>query len=268
MAIPGVVGIQPRLTMQLRNQWLMRLSDSLLFPQWRKPARKYHTVRLGSLRYQIRSNSPDLLTLREVVESHVYENAQFRIHSGDTVVDIGAHIGSFAIPAARKCSPGKLYAFEPARENFMLLKKNISLNRLTNIRAFRQAVSANNSLRSFYPIPGNATLGSLYQATNSTREKIRSISLRNIIDHFRLARIDFLKIDAEGSEYEILFNTPSAMFKKIGCISLEWHDLPGSPHNHHRLRKFLIGKEFQVKQTAHPLKIILFGKGYFKAWKK
>jgi tRNA G37 N-methylase Trm5 len=54
------------------------------------------------------------------------------VRAGDIIIDIGAHIGTFAIPLARRVGDeGKVYAFEADSGNFTLLEKNVELNNLT-----------------------------------------------------------------------------------------------------------------------------------------
>jgi FkbM family methyltransferase len=64
------------------------------------------------------------------------------VQPGDVVVDVGAHWGYFTILAATLCGPaGKVFAFEPHPKNFVLLRKSIVANKLTNVVAIPKAVS-------------------------------------------------------------------------------------------------------------------------------
>jgi FkbM family methyltransferase len=64
------------------------------------------------------------------------------IRAGDTVVDIGAHIGLYTLAAARAVGPtGRVVAYEPSSGNFSLLEKNIEANGYTNVTTSRSAVS-------------------------------------------------------------------------------------------------------------------------------
>ena len=56
------------------------------------------------------------------------------IKSGDIIFDIGAHIGTFSVPFAKKIGErGHVYAFEALKDNYRVLKKNIKLNRLESL---------------------------------------------------------------------------------------------------------------------------------------
>src|SRR5919108_6579842 len=77
----------------------------------------------------------------------------FSPNEGDTVVDIGAHIGLYSLIAAKRVGPsGKVIAIEPDPENFKILKKNLLLNQLSNVEPLECAVySAREKLKLFLP---------------------------------------------------------------------------------------------------------------------
>jgi FkbM family methyltransferase len=155
----------------------------------------------------------------------------FAINDGDTVFDIGANVGIFSIFAATQAKNVKVYSFEPLPDNFKLLKENISTNHIGNIVAINKAVSGKSGLRELSISPagkGGNTL-QFNKDTNGDWEKVQvhTIAMAEFIAQNSIAGIDFLKMDCEGSEYEILLNLPPQIFKKIRKISMEWHDLDG-----------------------------------------
>jgi FkbM family methyltransferase len=65
------------------------------------------------------------------------------LRPGMTFVDVGANDGLYALFAAQRVGPqGKVLAIEPSQREFMRLDRNLRLNRLTNVRAFRLAASS------------------------------------------------------------------------------------------------------------------------------
>ena len=65
-----------------------------------------------------------------------------------TIIDIGANMGSFAVYAALTCPNAIIYCFEPEKQNFEILKKNIAINSLEpRVRAFQCAVASSNENR-------------------------------------------------------------------------------------------------------------------------
>ena len=82
---------------------------------------------------KIRVNSTDLMALINVWAVEEYSNEEFKIKNNDTVIDIGGHIGLFSLYASEKCKSGKIFTFEPVKENFDLLKENIKINNAIKI---------------------------------------------------------------------------------------------------------------------------------------
>ena len=68
------------------------------------------------LKIKIRVNSTDLMALTHVWMIQEYSNNDFDIHDNDVVIDVGAHIGLFALFASQFCKQGKIFCFEPIKE--------------------------------------------------------------------------------------------------------------------------------------------------------
>lgn len=93
---------------------------------------KYHIYKLrNNLKFVIRLFTWDSWVIDEIIFNK----------EGDTIIDIGAHIGIPSIYAASIIRNGKIYCFEPVGDNFSLLKKNIILNKLNNIFPHKMALT-------------------------------------------------------------------------------------------------------------------------------
>jgi FkbM family methyltransferase len=144
-----------------------------------------------------------------VFESRDYER-YFRPQRGQTVLDVGAHIGCFTIRAAKMVGQeGKVLSFEPSSENYSLLRKNISINGLHNIEVFNCALS--NAARDDAELYISESSGSnsLFKregkGIESTKpERVVLKTLDTVMHDAKLSRVDILKVDAEGSELAIL----------------------------------------------------------------
>src|SRR5258705_2483940 len=75
---------------------------------------------------------------------------EYRLKAGDTILDIGAHIGCFTLLAASKVTEGRVFSFEPSAGTFEFLAQNVRSNNLTNVKIFRVVVSANNGTAALY----------------------------------------------------------------------------------------------------------------------
>lgn len=152
-----------------------------------------------------------------------YHPIGFELHPGDTVLDIGGHIGSFTVQAAKAAS--KVFVFEPTRESFNILNENILANNLSNVSAERVCIAGENGTRLLYRDIMNNAMNGLYKKTRYS-EPVLALSLSSLFSQRSIDRCDFLKIDCEGAEYEILFSTPKEVLDRVSRIVLEYHRPP------------------------------------------
>jgi FkbM family methyltransferase len=137
-----------------------------------------------------------------------YETAQFKknIKAGDTVVDLGAHIGYYTLLAA-KCvgKQGKVYAFEPDPHNFSLLKKNITVNGFQNVILVNKAVSDANRKTKLYLSERNKGDHRLYNSNDKRKSiTVDTITLDSYFKQLDNPSIDLIKIDIQGSEMKAI----------------------------------------------------------------
>jgi FkbM family methyltransferase len=123
------------------------------------------------------------------------------VKKGDRVLDIGANVGKVSLLLARQVGEtGKVFSFEPEENNFNLLKKNMEINNFKNIIPLRYAVT-DKTEKTLLKISGTCTTHQVCTDTDVPTQEIESIS---IDDYFKDQKIDFMKIDAEGSEPKII----------------------------------------------------------------
>jgi FkbM family methyltransferase len=147
------------------------------------------------------------------------------IPGNTTVLDIGANIGVFSIYAA-KLGASKIYAFEPNKEAFKVLCKNIKANNFEGkIIPFNLAVTKHGNPVKI-PIKSSTT-NKIASLTDHTREDlyemVDSITLEEIIKTNRIEHVDLLKMDCEGAEYEIVSSLTNDICMKIDEIRMECH---------------------------------------------
>ncbi len=144
-----------------------------------------------------------------------YEQSSFAFFKkhckqGDTFIDIGAHIGLYAVFFA-KIAKGKVYSFEPTPGTANVLRKTIQINNCEKyVTVLQAAVSEKPGLATFYADVADVHTGNslveLHLDKNSTRSGAYQVQLISV-DQLRTEnnlKIDFLKIDAEGVELEVL----------------------------------------------------------------
>ena len=179
-------------------------------------------------------------------------NEKFKIKKDDTVIDIGAHIGYFTIFAAKNSYQGTIYSIEPYRESFETLKKNLELNDLTNVKPFHAAISKATEQVTLYINKNNQIGNSIFKTDETTEsEKVDSFSLGDFVKNNKIEKIDFLKIDCEGAEFEILLNLDHQILQKIDKIVSEMHPKIEN-FKIEDVKEFLTSHGFDVK-TNYPL---------------
>ena len=199
-------------------------------------------------KFKFRVRKGDRAAINEVFLLHSYgmRTRKFAIGEEDIVLDIGAHIGSFTIYAARKCKNGRIYAVEPVKDNFDLLCENIRLNNLSNVIPINAALGASETQKQIF-LNDLITASLVWQSTGKT-EWVKVITLDTLFNDHHLDRIDFLKMDCEGSEFDILMNANKETIGKIFRIALEFHNI-GPSKNAVALSNFLRELGFQVQTT-------------------
>lgn len=121
---------------------------------------------------------------------------QQNIKKGGLVLDIGANIGYYTLLMSKMVGEsGKVYAFEPESKNFEILQKNIKLNNINNVVIEKLALSDKVG-RSFIALSEDS---GQHRLSDSGLE----IQTTTIDTYFGNKKIDFIKMDAEGSEYKI-----------------------------------------------------------------
>lgn len=138
------------------------------------------------------------------------------IHEGDIVIDVGANIGYYTLIFAQLVgSSGKVFAFEPESKNFEILKKNIKINNYQNIVAEQKIVSDKSGIVKLF-IAEHGIVGHRINQQKSSQKfiEVESIILDNYIKKLNLDnKINFIKIDVEGSEPKVLEGTKEIIQK-------------------------------------------------------
>lgn len=205
-------------------------------------------------KFKVRSPM-DVWIVKEICLDRDYESNSVQIKDGWTVIDIGAGIGEFAVLVAKEHPNSQVYAYEPFPESFVLLQENLKLNVTRNVRAFQMAIGSKSGQMLL------ATTGEAVQHTithnssvssSATSIKVQGLSLDDLFQANDLAHCDFLKIDCEGCEFQVLFNASPVTLKNIDHICLEYHD-GFTEFSHVDLVSYLQQNEFQVKVIPNPV---------------
>lgn len=153
------------------------------------------------------------------------------LQPGMVIVDAGANEGLYTLFAASRVgSEGKVLAFEPSAREISRLKSNIERNSLDNVHIFPVALgSAEGSATLSVAAEahsGQSTLGEFIypDVTLSTETPTSVRSLDALMAENNIARLDFLKLDVEGSETRLLYGAANTLRKFRPVLLLEVSD--------------------------------------------
>ena len=158
-----------------------------------------------------------------------------------TVIDVGANIGLFSVFCGLLNPECTIFCFEIDKENFEKLKQNIKNCKVKNVFPFNLAVAGKSQLINYYPgrdcsefsitkISFNDEDLKRSNGKPTVEEelnpvgKVKSLTLNEIIEENNIKSVDFLKLDCEGAEFEILYATTEKNLKKIKMIGGEYHE--------------------------------------------
>ena len=162
------------------------------------------------------SNLMDIWTLKEVIIDRQYEKGKI-VNNGDFIIDVGAAIGDFSISIAKKVK--KVIAYEYDDERVCLMKKNLQINGVTNV----------------------------------VLKHVKAKSLKQLLKG--VDKIQFLKIDCEGGEYDIFRNADKADLAKIQYIAMEAHKFNKKMKNEYLdLLNMLKRNNFDVKMIPNSVR--------------
>ncbi|OAN48256.1 FkbM family methyltransferase [Chloroflexus islandicus] len=196
----------------------------------------------------------DVWIVKETVLDRDYETYGRPIQDGWTVIDIGAGIGEFSIVTAKEHPNCHVYAIEPFPESFALLQENLRLNAIGNVTALQTAIGVQSGQMLLATIGEAVQHSATKQATviGSNTLAVPALSLEDIFQRYGIERCNFLKMDCEGCEFEVLLNANPVTLAQIDHLCLEYHN-GCTAYAHTGLVQHLQRHGFAVKLAANPV---------------
>lgn len=179
---------------------IWRVPGASGFYQWLMPRLTPNQVEVDGHALELDRMDSLLLAVNGNYEADEQRLFSSCVQPGDTVVDIGAHIGLYAVQAARATGPsGRVVAFEPADANFALLERNLVRNGYDWVELEQAAVTdvdGTVSLQLSAVNSGDHSLSATVEPGRETRE-VRSVRLDSWEPELRPAVV---KMDIQGAE--------------------------------------------------------------------
>ena len=177
-----------------------------------------------------------------------------KIKPGDIMLDVGASVGSWAIPAA--LLGARVHAFEIGKPQIYALALNMQLNKLTADQIRLHCVALHSNDDTDLVFDGAMKLRKKEFKVKGLRAiPVESVSLDTWInqhrDELQLSHIDYVKIDVEGMEYEVLRGAYHTLLEFKPKLIIEIHEAEGV---HMRSNVESLLKELKYKhEHVHPL---------------
>jgi len=191
------------------------------------------TVRVGKNFVTLRRCTADAAFVENVLVNQEYFREGYRPSSHDTIIDIGAQIGTFVLSAASHATDGRIIAIEPFPENLSLLKRNVKQNRLKNVEVVSAAIGPSHGHGKLYIGKGTGFHSMKFDRGLGFLD-VAMLTLEEIFDRYVVDTCDFLKIDCEGAEFDFLPKVGPSVWGRIRRLAmefsapvLEWR--PGNP---------------------------------------
>jgi len=188
------------------------------------------------------------------------------IRNGDTVLDIGANVGSHTLPLAELVGgTGKVISFEPTAHAFAKQKKNISLNptlaqRIDAHQMMLMASAAETmpeAVYSSWPLEVAEDLHSEHHGRLMSTQGARLDTLDEALRNLRVDKIDFIKLDVDGNELEVLLGATALLENTRPLIMLELapYVYAENPDNFDRMLTLLWGRGYEITDVASGRKL-------------
>jgi FkbM family methyltransferase len=182
----------------------------------------------NGIRVAVRPGTSDMYITSEALAYGGYDALVPLLRAGSgprAVIDLGAHIGVFSLLAARTAHQVHVTAYEPGPDNVALLRRNLQLNPTLAPRIeVQEAAAGARAGTAVWQLDARDPSASRLVEEGAGHE-VRLVGLRDVLDACRLP-VAALKIDVEGSEYELLDGSDEADWRDVPAVLAELHPDP------------------------------------------
>jgi FkbM family methyltransferase len=170
-----------------------------------------------------------LLTVKELFIDEIYKFET--LNKNPYIIDCGAYIGTSVLYFKTNYPSSKILAFEPDKNNFKILNQNAISWNFDNVEIINKAIWINNNSINFDSKGEMSGSINLIESQNQKANLVQTQRLCDLLD----VKIDLLKIDIEGAEYEVIKDCESKL-KNVEKLFIEYH---GNYDEMHKLNSIL-----------------------------
>ena len=174
------------------------------------------------------------------------------------VFDVGANVGLYSLLAAKANLRATIHAFEPTPAVVASFQQNVQLNDLENIALNPVAVGKTNGIASLHTCAGadGTNEGMNFVSENGAGDPnpemaVPVVSLNHYCQTRGIEKIDLMKIDIEGGEYDALMGAESLIRRQaIKCIFIELAEWAANRNGNSTrdIKRFLVDAGYQLSQ--------------------
>jgi FkbM family methyltransferase len=254
-----VVEVFYRLRVEVRNWLVAGLLAAVVMPTRVPPRRGLAGTWFGSrvITFRMRDGSNVTCRLQDAGDLiSVYldqDYAPFDIpwHEVNSLIDVGATVGCFTLWALKRATHAMAVAVEPNPNVYPFLCMNVAANGLAHrVRTISSALGSKTGYgqvvdRTF------STFATVVPESTASLSSVPILTLGQLIAQVGIEECDLLKLDCEGSEYEILLGCDDEVLSRIRAIVCEFHPMPG--HSVDDLANRLISAGFTLQVSGGPI---------------
>lgn len=200
------------------------LRRKLLINGSKKKVIKIKSKKTGEKNLIIRPYTTDFVVAKKMLLENgeydfLYKSEYDWIKKSKIIIDAGANIGVFSRIIREINKDAFIVAIEPEKDNYQILKDNLTYDNCDCIQKGLWNKKCN-------LIINPSETGEWGFTVSETKKKgdIEAIGISDILEKYNFKHIDILKIDIEGSEYEVFDETCEEWIEKVTMFIIEFHD--------------------------------------------
>jgi FkbM family methyltransferase len=234
-----------------KDRFVKKIKNKLETIGWnmeRRRIKKYPPYTMGyanlfGKKFKFHDRLGFLITYDEIFKNGIYKFISD--NKKKVIVDCGANIGVSVLFFSLNYPDHKIIAFEPDEFTFSILKENVEEYKLKNVELHQRAVWNKEDVLKFYTDGGlGARVNEAYRGQSS--KSVKSVRLKEYLNQ----EIDFLKIDIEGAEFEVLEDCKE-LLSKVNNLFFEYHGFIDRPQKLHEMLKVInqSGFHYYIKES-------------------
>ena len=207
----------------------------------------YHSYRIDGTHIVYFKNPKSFLqSTKEIFSQNTYKFSSSS--QSPFIIDCGAYIGTSILYFKKLFPSCKVIGFEPDTDNYKILDKNINTWHFKDVQVLNEAIWISNGFVDFQSNGDMTGHVSGNKKTEKTINRIKSTRLLDLLDQ----KIDFLKIDIEGAEYDVLVDCKDNLVN-VENLFIEYHSRFSEEHKLIEILDILNKSNFKfyIKEAAN-----------------